>query len=118
MLATVGIVIFTNTQRGARDAKRKADIEAISKALEVGFQSDSGLYPILTNTMFSGGLIPRDPKNTTPFVYTFTPDTLTTAQSAIYIVCAQLEAGSGGNSSDNIGTPQVNGSFYCKSNQQ
>ncbi|MBU1000240.1 prepilin-type N-terminal cleavage/methylation domain-containing protein, partial [Patescibacteria group bacterium] len=31
ILSVIGIVVFTGVQKGARDAKRKADINAIAK---------------------------------------------------------------------------------------
>lgn len=44
VLAVIGMVVFSGVQKGARDAKRRGDINAISKALEI-FKSINGSYP-------------------------------------------------------------------------
>lgn len=85
VLATIGIVSFTNAGRSARDAKRKADLETVRAAL-VQYKVDTGSYPtsanysILTGVsgpLVSGGYlsqpVPVDPKNTGTFMYVYTP---------------------------------------------
>lgn len=47
LLMGVGIVSYTSTNKKARDAKRKADIESIRSALEL-YRSDQGRYPSLS----------------------------------------------------------------------
>lgn len=47
LLMGVGIVSYTETNKKARDAKRKADIESIRSALEL-YRTDEGRYPSLT----------------------------------------------------------------------
>jgi len=47
LLMGVGIVSYTQTNKKARDAKRKADIESIRSALEL-YRTDEGRYPSLT----------------------------------------------------------------------
>ncbi len=64
ILSVIGFTVFTNVQKGARDAKRRVDIEAISKALEVN-KTSSG-YQTLNPAWFSGAAIPYDPKATGP----------------------------------------------------
>ena len=114
VLSVIGITVFTGVQKNARDARRKADIDSIAKALESKYISGATLpYPSLDGTMFGGGLIPLDPQNTGTFVYT-----VSTLPAVTYTVCAQLEAGSGGNSSNNTGTAAASGAFYCSKNQQ
>lgn len=44
LLATLAVVAFGNSRAKARDAKRKADIVQIQKALDM-YYSDNGLYP-------------------------------------------------------------------------
>lgn len=61
VLAVIGITIFGNVQKNARDAKRKADIGAISNSMEAQYSDSSGQYLALATTMFSGGVIPTDP---------------------------------------------------------
>lgn len=46
VLATIGLVIFGQTQQNARDAKRRGDIKAIVTVLEQVYQA-TGSYPAL-----------------------------------------------------------------------
>src|SRR5579872_7218341 len=61
ILAVIGLTVFTGLQRGARDAQRRADIEAITRALEAGYDTQNAQYPTLTTTNFAGNRIPQDP---------------------------------------------------------
>lgn len=72
ILATIGLTVFSNIQRSARDAKRRADVEAISKAYEVRYNSylgehcggtAAGTYCPWQNNWMSGGQMPTDPSN-------------------------------------------------------
>ena len=115
VLSVIGITVFTGLQKNARDSRRKADIDSIAKALEANYTSGSATpYPVLVATMFSGGLIPDDPQNADTFVYSGKPG----AAAATYTVCAKLENGKGGNSSDTNGAAAADGAFYCRKNQQ
>lgn len=49
VLATIGFTAFQGTRKSARDAKRKADMEAIRSALEM-YKADKGCYPCGTST--------------------------------------------------------------------
>ena len=65
VLSTIGFAVFSGVQKGARDAKRISDIDAISNAMEVQFgQCQSGKYCNITGTSFSSGSIPTDPLET------------------------------------------------------
>jgi len=79
ILSIIGMVIFTGVQKNARDAKRRADIDAIVKAVEVNYgRFTPGKYPRLCqvsptptydcNQWFSGSL-PKDPSNTGDYRY-------------------------------------------------
>jgi len=76
VLTAIGIVSYSSINRGARNAKRRADIEQIRSALEL-YRSDLGFYPAVhtsalgdaddlveSDPNFSTYLsqIPRDPK--------------------------------------------------------
>lgn len=65
ILAVIGTVIFGNVQRGARDAKRRGDLDAIAKALEVNYgrPPTSGPYAAMNDSFFSTGKTPVDPLN-------------------------------------------------------
>lgn len=117
ILSVIGITVFTNTQKGARDAKRKGDIESISKALETHYNdttcgaTNTNPYCPVTGTWFSGGLIPTNPgPGGADYVYP-------SAVGSTYVVCANLENATG-NSSNNTGTGTANGLWYCLKNQQ
>lgn len=103
ILATIIVASFTSAQRRGRDARRKADLDAIKKAL-VLYKSDAPLalgirpYPtcpgdsdgsctITTATNFNVAPrpmtptyirnVPQDPVNTAPNQYTYDPDACT-----------------------------------------
>lgn len=59
ILSIIGVAIFTSTLKNARDARRRADIDATAKALEV-YKTPSG-YQQLQNSQFSSGRVPYDP---------------------------------------------------------
>lgn len=64
ILSVIGVAVFTSVQKNARDARRKGDIEAIAKALEVN-KTSSG-YVVLASTQFTNGAIPlTDPQGNT-----------------------------------------------------
>ncbi|MBI2330353.1 type II secretion system protein [Candidatus Daviesbacteria bacterium] len=114
VLSVIGITIFSGVQKSARDARRKADINAISNALEADFSSNNRTeYQTVTGGMFSGGVMLTDPTNSGGYDYKISALPLAT-----YTVCAKLESGNGGNSSDNTGTAAANGGFYCQKSQQ
>lgn len=58
ILATIGLTIFSTSQRDARDARRRADINSIAGALEVN--KAAGSYNLLKDENFSSGKIPVD----------------------------------------------------------
>ncbi len=71
VLSAVGMVVFTNAGKSSRDAKRKADLEAIRQAL-VLYRDDNGCYPAsldmttgspLTDGGYIGQPFPKDPQS-------------------------------------------------------
>lgn len=107
ILAGISLVALQGARSGARDAKRKADLEEVRSGLEI-YRTDCGAYPAtlsfggslvgdgssascaVSNTYLSS--IPQDPRSPT-YSY-FYSGTATT-----YIVCAYLEQGGGGDTS-------------------
>lgn len=100
LLTGVGVVNYSQTNRKARDAKRKADIESIRSALEL-YRTDQGSYPALTTngstcitqTEISGGGViylnsmPVDTKNDgATYCYKYQRPTATT-----YTLSARFE---------------------------
>lgn len=72
ILSVIGLTVFSSAQSNARDARRRADIDAISKALETNKGVATIVYSALTATQFSGGVIPQD---TTTAQYSIKTDT-------------------------------------------
>lgn len=64
ILATVGLVVFSNTQIQARNSRRTQDINAIANAFEAAKQPGQAYYSSITGSNFSGGVLPDDPKLT------------------------------------------------------
>lgn len=65
ILSVIGLTIFTGVQKNSRDARRRADIDSISQAMEANYgKTTGGLYDPIATTMFSAGAIPLDPINT------------------------------------------------------
>lgn len=103
ILMAAGILAFSNAQRNARDARRRADIDAISKALEQYNGNNNGLYPATASAIssyFPAGSVPLDPQGGA-----YDLKLTTTA----YCVCDLLEATGGKGNASAVG----NGSGVC-----
>lgn len=64
ILMAAGIIAFSGAQRNARDAKRRADIDGISKALEQ-YYMNNGAYPATSGAItsyFPSNAVPTDPQ--------------------------------------------------------
>ena len=116
ILMAAGILAFSGAQRNARDAKRRADIDAISKALEQYYGNSGGTYPATAsalNTYFPSGTVPMDPQGG---AYDLK---LTTSA---YCVCDQLETTGKGNATAVGNVSGVcaygTGNFFCTSQRQ
>ena len=80
LLTTVGLLSYQKVNQSSRDGKRKADLETVRQAL-VLYRTDSGTYPVTTNfnsmvsTLNSAGYLStptvQDPKNASPYVYSY-----------------------------------------------
>ena len=64
VLVVIGITVFSGTQQKARDARRRSDVIAISKALEVNKLVSS--YTAIQSSYFSRNKIPLDSYTTGP----------------------------------------------------
>lgn len=107
VLAVIGVTVYSGTQKTARDSRRRADIDAISSALEAHYNTTANQYcaaspagtycaPVDSLNWFASGFRPTDPA--TNAQYTGQP----TNGATTYNICATLEAG---------GT-------FCRANQQ
>ncbi len=66
VLATIGFAVYSGlgVQAKSRNAARRADLDAISKALEVNKYVGQGNYLVLSASQFSNGAIPtKDPQS-------------------------------------------------------
>lgn len=94
VLTAIGLVSFSIANRNARDAKRKADLEQVRAALEI-YRSDNTSYPASGDFATMIGVIASyttsanvaDPKDTVPYVYTYTQ----AGSGTSYTLCATLE---------------------------
>ena len=60
ILAGIGFGIFSGVQKSARDAKRKADVDAIIKAYEAKYDYGKGEYVAIVDSDFTSGKIPKE----------------------------------------------------------
>lgn len=137
ILTVIGITIFTGQQRAARDAKRKADIDAIAKALESHYNqepdqycegSHAGTYCTPLDEWFAGGSsgtqgtkIPKDPSDGQEYLYSGenTPAlgrvvANITNGATWYKICADLEGKTGASGKTFSGLDKD----YCLVSQQ
>lgn len=123
ILSIVGIAVFTSAQEQTRDARRKADIQAIQKSLESHYNDSScgataavsycGITATTTAILFANGSIPLNPA---PGGADYTYPTVAASS---YTTCAQLENNTG-NYNDAGTTPNATntGTYYCLKNLQ
>jgi general secretion pathway protein G len=95
VLAAVGAVTYRQTNAGARDARRKADLESIRSALEL-CRAEVGSYPVdISSGVVCAAVtylnpIPNDPKDgQLGYSYTYTRSSAT-----VYSLCAETMEGS------------------------
>lgn len=115
ILATVGMVTYSNAQKSARDARRKDDFKQIATALEL-YQQANGHFPLgnhryawygggpgmwsssrdaapwiagLTSTYISQ--LPVDPLNSLSYNYTYTTGGSDCASPQSYILEVEME---------------------------
>ena len=106
ILSLIGLTIFTNVQKGARDARRKADVDSIVKAYEGKYQPLTGKYPALLATDFSAGKIPTPPEEGN---YTG----CSSSEVEGFKICATLESGGTFCQGSSQGTPPSSSTGTC-----
>lgn len=106
ILSVIGITVFSGVQKSARDARRRGDLDAITKAFEVKY-SNTGTYGDLSpgnnGNLFSSGTFPTPPEGGQ---YTIIQDATTKG----FKVCAALQ--------DNPPCSNPSSNCSCKSSQQ
>lgn len=94
VISTVGMAVFSNMQKGIRDGRRKADLQAIRQSLEI-YKLQNGRYPNYTSSTgrsgwadsdlnpndyilatpvsnyFGNGALPVDPINNSTYYYSY-----------------------------------------------
>lgn len=60
ILSVIGMAVFSGVSKNARNARRKADVDAMAKVLEVN-KAANGYQGALQNGWFASGAIPKDP---------------------------------------------------------
>lgn len=116
ILSAVGLATFNTAQMKARDARRKADVEALANAQETFYLATiaegggNGTYSLadagsldafLTNTA-----VPKDPRNSLDYLWP-------TRTATAFRVCADLE-------DDGLTWPEAGAARYdfCQTNRQ
>lgn len=134
ILATIGLVIYANVQKNARDSRRRSDVEAISRALE-GHYNSNGTYNPLVGNWFSSnnGNVPVDPGTYAYCMWSSTTaQTIGAPSSWTGGTCPSANIGGTGTSGTvvAVGIPPANttnweicaslenGGVYCLLNQQ
>lgn len=87
ILAVIGFSTFAGMQASARDAKRKADIDAIAKAYEKNYDSLSGVYEAIGDDDFTSKEKPTPPEGGT-----YNDTWVSGTADKAFTVCAALEA--------------------------
>lgn len=77
ILALLIIPNVTSAPKKSRDTRRKTDLRAVKNALEE-YYVDNSTYPAALTDLTGGSApylqtVPTDPKNSSPYVYTYTP---------------------------------------------
>ena len=60
ILSVIGITVFSGVQKNARDARRRADVDAIATAIEAKKIQPSVVYAPIVPADFASGIIPVD----------------------------------------------------------
>ena len=111
ILISIATVSYNSAQIRTRDSRRRADLSAMRDALEQYYAANTFVYPA---TCANASTYLKSPWPIDPGSYTYTQS----CAAASYCLCARMETGGGGNSSDNICTWTSGGGYYCVANQQ
>lgn len=126
VLAAVGITIYSGTLKSSRDSKRRADIQAIAKALEAHYDTVKAEYSVINASWFinpdGSASIPTDPLDgeatscsgkaciycfKTSGTCTLSDPKVNTVVGPTFRICANLE-----------NTNIISSGIYCISSQQ
>ncbi len=113
LLSAIGMAVYAGAQKRARDARRRADIQAIADAFEQ-YNINTGEYPVSVSTptqYYVNAQVPKDPKSTVggacpataPFYCYACNQNGSSCTTSGFTLCAVLEQ---------------DGSTFCKGNRQ
>ena len=66
ILSSIGFAVYSSVQQKARDSKRRSDVDALVKALEVNKVLGAAAYSQFQAVWFAGGKIPVEVSGYTP----------------------------------------------------
>ncbi|MBI2330355.1 type II secretion system protein [Candidatus Daviesbacteria bacterium] len=112
ILSMIGVVGFTSVQKNARDAKRKADMDAMAAAMEANYITGTGYPTSVAGSWFAGSALPANPGPGGAAYNTNTPTTTG------YVFCALLENKNGNSASSTSFSSISGGDYYCRVNSQ
>ncbi len=118
ILSVIGITVFSGVQKGARDAKRRTDVEAIATALEAQKISTSATYPTsVLPAYFGAGVVPTDPSAGAAYRVTWNTTNTT------FCVCTPVILENGKGNATSVGALGVcvwsaTGTYFCKASLQ
>lgn len=120
ILMAMGVVAYSTAQRKGRDAKRRADMDALQTAQEQYYAANNGTYASNVTSSSVGHLggyintVPSDPKPASQNPYRFYHAT----PGVTYCYCADIEEGNGNSSNNNCSWVPNTGVYYCVANLQ
>lgn len=115
ILSAVGLSSFANSQRRARDARRREDMKQVQNAMEQSYITNNqyiGAYTALPATAWSGRSSPLDPRTNAAYGQSVSSTTA-------YTICADFELTSAGAINAAWTGSRTSGSdIFCVSNLQ
>lgn len=140
VLSVIGVTVFSGIQKDSRDARRRADIDAIASAMEANYgKTVAGQYSAITAGFFANGVVPVDPTSTNvspegacPGVCKYcvtqdatsarTPAACSTGSTPVAAASGTTAAAPSGGANQYwmicANLEKTAGTFYCRGNQQ
>ena len=114
ILAVIGVAVYGTVQEKSRDARRKADVDAIANAYEQNYDPVKNKYKLLAQTDFQSGKFPAPHEKPKGYYDGFNSSQyfqLDIAKGSSWMVCARLEG------QQSLCT-QNSSSCYCRASTQ
>jgi len=113
LLVSFATVSYNAAQIRTRDSRRRADLNSAKDALEQYYAANNSVYPTGDCSVAKTYLKSAWPIDPGTYTYTGTAS----CAAASYCICAQMETGSGGNSTTSA-CAWGSGGYYCIGNLQ